>query len=92
VLIEGVPGFSDDAAYRAMDFLLAALDEVAAGVFASVATLVNLDVDWSSWTTSTYGQVDVPDEPAETLREDPDEVSVGTRLGLRCSGTQGPPQ
>ncbi|MHB8188463.1 MAG: hypothetical protein ACYDDU_20815 [Dermatophilaceae bacterium] len=45
VTIQGCEGFSDDAAYRGMDFLLAALDEIAAEVFASVAHLLNLDLD-----------------------------------------------
>ena len=45
VFIEGCPGFSDDAAYRAMDFLLAALEDIAAEIFYSVAHLLNLDVD-----------------------------------------------
>src|SRR5262245_32423607 len=45
VFIEGCPGFSDDAAYAAMDFLLAALGEIASEVFYSVAHLLNLDVD-----------------------------------------------
>jgi hypothetical protein len=45
VFIEGCPGFSDDAAYREMDFPLDALDEIAAEVFSSVAHLLNLDVD-----------------------------------------------
>jgi hypothetical protein len=38
-------GFSDDSAYAAMDFLLDALPEIAAQIFASVAHLLNLDVD-----------------------------------------------
>jgi hypothetical protein len=45
VFIEGLPAFSDDQAYRAMDFLLDALGEIAAEVFASVAHLLNLDCD-----------------------------------------------
>jgi hypothetical protein len=45
VAIAGCPGFSDDAAYRAMDFLLEALGEIAAAIFDSVAHLLNLDVD-----------------------------------------------
>lgn len=45
VFIEGLAGFSDDAAYRAMDFLLDALEEIAAEIFASVAHLLNLDLD-----------------------------------------------
>jgi len=44
-VIEGCPGFSDDAAYAAMDFLLDALDEIAAEIFGSVAHLLNLDLD-----------------------------------------------
>ena len=38
-------GLTDDQAYRAMDFLLEALDEIAAEVFGSVAHLLNLDLD-----------------------------------------------
>ena len=45
VAIAGWRGFSDDAAYRAMDFLLDALGEIAARIFGSVAHLLNLDVD-----------------------------------------------
>jgi hypothetical protein len=40
VAIAGCPGFSDDAAYAAMDFLLDALGEIAAEVFGSVALWV----------------------------------------------------
>ena len=36
VAIAGCPGFTDDAAYAAMDFLLDALGEIAAEVFGSV--------------------------------------------------------
>ena len=62
VAIEGCSGFSDDAAYRSMDFLLAALDEIAAEVFASVAHLLNLDLDIVFVdTTSTYWEVDGAD-------------------------------
>jgi len=45
VWIEHLSGLSDDQAYRAMDFLLEALEEIAAGVFNTVATLLNLDLD-----------------------------------------------
>jgi len=66
VAIEGCPGFSDDQAYRAMDFLLDALEEIAGEVFASVAHLLNLDLDIIFVdTTSTYWEVEVPDEFAE---------------------------
>jgi hypothetical protein len=66
VAIEGCPGFSDDAAYAGMDFLLAALEEVAGEVFGSVAHLLNLDLDIVFVdTTSTYWEVEVADELAE---------------------------
>jgi hypothetical protein len=60
VAIQGCPGFSDDAAYAAMDFLLDALGEIAAEVFASVATLLDLDLDLVFVdTTSTYWELDL---------------------------------
>src|SRR5512143_3613317 len=93
VFVEDLPGFSDDQAYRAMDFLLDALNEIAAEVFASVAHLLNLDVDLVFVdTTSTYWQGDVPDELADALREDPvdaadaGEASSPTESGARVFG------
>ena len=66
VAIEGCAGFSDDQAYRAMDFLLAALDEIASEVFASVAHLLNLDLDIVFVdTTSTYWEVEGADQAAD---------------------------
>jgi hypothetical protein len=88
VFIEGVAGFSDDAAYRSMDFLLDALGEIAAEVFSSVAHLLNLDLDIVFVdSTSTYWQVDSPDELAE-LAEDPvdDEAASPTEAGTRRFG------
>lgn len=74
VVIEHLAGFSDDQAYRAMDFLLDALEEIAAEVFASVAHLLNLDLDIVFVdTTSTYWEVEAPDDLAEALREDADD-------------------
>ncbi len=76
VAIEGCPGFSDDAAYAAMDFLLDALSEIASEVFTSVAHLLNLDLDIVFVdTTSTYWEVEVPDELAD-LAEDPADDGV----------------
>jgi hypothetical protein len=89
VFIEHLDGFSDDQAYRAMDFLLDALDEIAAEVFGSVATLLNLDVDLVFVdTTSTYWELDVPDELADTLRDEPadDQVSVPAEAPVRTFG------
>ncbi len=76
VAIEGCPGFTDDAAYRAMDFLLEALAEIAGEIFGSVATLLNLDLDLVFVdTTSTYWEVDVADELAD-LQESVDDDGV----------------
>ncbi len=63
VAIAGCPAFTDDAAYRAMDFLLAALPEIAEAVFARTASLLNLacDVIYVD-TTSTYFETEVADE------------------------------
>ena len=62
VAIGGCPGFSDDQAYRAMDFLLEALEEIACEIFASVAHLLNLDLDLVFVdTTSTYWEAESPD-------------------------------
>jgi Transposase DDE domain len=77
VAITGCVGFSDDAAYRAMDFLLDALPEIAARIFDSVAHLLNLDVDIVFVdSTSTYWEVDAPDELAD-LQPDPPEPDDG---------------
>ena len=74
VVIEHLAGLSDDQAYRAMDFLLDALEEIAAEVFASVAHLLNLDLDIVFVdTTSTSWEVEAPDDLAEALREDADD-------------------
>ena len=89
VFIEHLPRFSDDAAYRAMDFLLDALEEIAGQVFASVAHLLNLDVDLVFVdTTTTFWELDVPDELADTLRHEPqdDHASVPTESGTRRFG------
>jgi len=76
VAIAGCAGFSDDAAYRAMDFLLDALGEIATAIFDSVAHLLNLDVDIVFVdTTSTYWEVDGADELAD-LQPEP-EVDDG---------------
>jgi hypothetical protein len=61
VAIEGLVGFTDDQAYRSMDFLLEALAEIAGEIFGSVAHLLNLDLDIVFVdTTSTYFELDVP--------------------------------
>jgi transposase len=81
--------FPEDAAYAAMDFLLDALDEIASEIFASVAHLLNLDVEIIFVdTTSTYWEVEVADELAD-LEPDPakdDGVSKPVESGARTFG------
>jgi hypothetical protein len=88
VAIQGCPGFTDDAAYAAMDFLLEALDEIAAEVFGSVAHLLNLDLDIVFVdTTSTYWETETADQLAELA--DPvadDEHSSPAEAGTRAFG------
>jgi hypothetical protein len=88
VAIADCAGFDDDAAYAAMDFLLAALGEIAAEIFASVAHLLNLDVEIIFVdTTSTYWELEVADELAE-LDDDPVDDGAGTAVerGARTFG------
>lgn len=62
--VPGLDEVSDDACYRAMDFLHAALPGLQERVFFSVASLLDLEVDLLFFdTTSTYWQTDrLPDE------------------------------
>jgi hypothetical protein len=89
VAIADCPGFSDDSAYAAMDFLLDTLGEIAARIFDSVAHLLNLDVDIVFVdTTSTYWEVDGADELAD-LQPDPqpdDGVGKAVEGGQRRFG------
>jgi hypothetical protein len=88
VAIQDCQGFTDDAAYAAMDFLLDALGEIAAEVFGSVAHLLNLDLDIVFVdTTSTYWQTETADELAE-LADEPgdDELTSPTEAGTRTFG------
>jgi DDE family transposase len=88
IAVEGCPGFSEDAAYAAMGFLLAALDEIACEIFGSVAHLLNLDLDIVfAATTSTYWECEVADELAG-LAEEPaeDGISKPAESGARTFG------
>jgi len=87
VFIEGCPGFSDDAACRAMDFLLAALEQIAAEIFYSVAHLLTLDVDIVfAVTTSTCWEMEVAAGLAEVAGEDEDAGSLPGEEGARLFG------
>jgi len=64
VLITGLPVTSDDACYRAMDWLAEIKDELERKVFDNLADLLNLEVDLLFFdTTSTYFVTDGEDEP-----------------------------
>jgi hypothetical protein len=64
VHIDGLPEVSDDACYRAMDWLHEVAPELERQVFGQVANLLNLDVDLLFFdTTSTYFELDEADEP-----------------------------
>src|SRR3954463_8670043 len=64
VHIDGLPDTSDDACYRAMDWLHDVREHRERAVFGKVANLLNLEVDLLFFdTTSTYFELEDPDEP-----------------------------
>ena len=64
VLIDGLAQTTDDACYRAMDWLIEIKDALEQEVFHQVANLLNLEVDLLFFdTTSTYFEVDQADTP-----------------------------
>ena len=64
VHVPGLDTVSDDACYRAMDWLIAVEDRLARGVFDAVADLLNLEVDLIFFdTTSTYFETEDADAP-----------------------------
>jgi IS4 transposase len=64
VMIAGLGVTSDDACYRAMDWLLEIKGELEKKVFDNLANLLNLEVDLLFFdTTSTYFVTDDEDEP-----------------------------
>jgi Transposase DDE domain len=83
VHVDGLPACDDDACYRAMDWLHEVTDDMEKRVFDEVANLLNLEVDLLFFdTTSTYFELEEPDEPV--ARDDkgrllaaPDEYGGG---------------
>jgi hypothetical protein len=64
VHIDGLPETSDDACYRAMDWLHDVREPLERAVFHQVANLLNLEVDLLFFdTTSTYFELEDPDGP-----------------------------
>jgi hypothetical protein len=94
--IDGLAEVSDDACYRAMDFLHAALAELQERVFFKVASLLDLEVDLLFFDTSSiYWETDRlpaelqddPDRPdeADAADEAEDEGERGEERGLRLA-------
>jgi transposase len=87
VLITGLPVTSDDACYRAMDWLLEITGELEKKVFDSLANLLNLEVDLLFFdTTSTYFVTGDEDEPVArdkngipVISENTDSQDTGQR-------------
>ena len=64
MLITGLPATTDDACYRAMDWLLEIRDALEKKVFDNLADLLNLEADLPFFdTTSTYFVTAEADEP-----------------------------
>jgi transposase len=64
VLVTGLPATSDDACYRAMDWLTEITGDLERTVFDSLVTLLNLEVDVLFFdTTSTYFVTEDEDDP-----------------------------
>jgi IS4 transposase len=91
VHIEGLPATTDDACYRAMDWLLEVQPALEREVYHQVANLLNLEVDLLFFdTTSTYFELDEADEPVardergEVLAEGAGEAA--SQAGFRSYG------
>jgi len=92
VHVDGLPATSDDACYRAMDWLLEIKDALEREVFWQVASLLDLEVDLLFFdTTSTYFQLDEPDAPVArdergTALADTSGGDGATKAGVRTDG------
>jgi hypothetical protein len=92
VLIEGLPATTDDACYRAMDWLLQVKDPLEKEIFGQVANLLNLEVDLLFFdTTSTYFELDDEDEPVPRdkngrVAASGEQAADGKPAGFRAYG------
>lgn len=95
--IPGLATTTDDALYRAMDFLLEIAPALEKAVFSQVANLLNLEVDLLFFdTTSTYFCIDEADDPVgrdgrgwPVAGDDDDGAPAGTTVtstGFRTYG------
>jgi hypothetical protein len=80
VHIDGLPETTDDACYRAMDWLHEVTPALEREVFWQLASLLDLEVDLLFFdTTSTYFELDEPDEPV--ARDERGQVLPETKTG-----------
>ncbi|HET7328455.1 MAG TPA: IS1634 family transposase [Nocardioidaceae bacterium] len=92
VHIPGLGEVSDDACYRAMDWLIDVEGELAQTVYSSVADLLNLEVDLLFFdTTSTYFETEQADDAVrrdETgrLLAEADPAAAHSEVGFRTYG------
>lgn len=90
--VAGLPATTDDACYRAMDWLLEIQPALEREVFHQVASLLNLEVDLLFFdTTSTYFELDEADEPVARdergqVLSEPDAETSARRSGFRTYG------
>jgi hypothetical protein len=88
--IAGLDDINDEACYRAMDWLLKIEPTLAEQVYFKLADLLNLEVDLLFFdTTSTYFELDEPDEPVArdkdgNATDDPDKTVK--EVGFRTHG------
>jgi Transposase DDE domain len=90
VHIDALEAIDEQSCYRAMDWLLTIEPELAKQAYFQVTDLLNLEIDLIFFdTTSTYFQIDEPDEPVARdergHRIDPDGEAVKTK-GFRSHG------
>jgi hypothetical protein len=92
IAVPGLEHTSDDACYRAMDWLLEIHHELEREVFGQVASLLNLEVDLLFFdTTSTYFELDEPDTPIARDQRghrlpQPSDGDGATTAGFRSYG------
>ena len=90
--IGGLPETTDDACYRAMDWLHEVKDPVEKEIYGRVANLLNLEVDLLFFdTTSTYFEVGEADEPVPrdkngNVAGDEHLAAEGKQAGFRAYG------
>jgi hypothetical protein len=90
VLITGLPATSDDACYRAMDWLLQIREALEKRVFDRASELLGLEVDLLFFdTTSTYFVTEKADAPVARDQQGspaPDGAAGGREAGFRTWG------